>query len=52
MMQRWLATVLLQCEAGFRRVKGHEYIHEVVKNIEKEHGITEGTVKSQLDVAA
>ena len=36
MAQRWLASVLLQCEEGFRRVKGYRDIDEVVKNIERE----------------
>ena len=36
MMQRWLGTVLLHCEKGFRRVKGHDSIKEVLKRIKKE----------------
>ncbi len=34
MMQRWLAAVLLYCEKGFRRIKGHAAIPEVIRNIE------------------
>jgi putative transposase len=52
MMQRWLATVLLHCEAGFRRVKGHDYINRVVKIIEKEQETEEGAVRSKIDLAA
>jgi transposase-like protein len=35
MSQRWLATVLLHCEKGFRRVKGYLGITEVVATIEQ-----------------
>ncbi len=35
MSQRWLATVLLECEKGFRRVKGFAAIAAVVKTIEQ-----------------
>jgi len=35
MSQRWLATVLLHCEKGFRRVKGHLGIAEVIATIEQ-----------------
>jgi transposase-like protein len=38
MSQRWLASVLLHCEKGFRRVKGYGNIAEVIANIEKEEG--------------
>ncbi len=34
MMQRWLASVLLYSERGFKRVKGYASIPEVIKNIE------------------
>src|SRR5271169_471328 len=34
MMQRWLASVLLHCEKGFRRIKGFASIPDVVKQIE------------------
>jgi len=34
MMQRWLASALLDCEKRFRRVKGYALIPEVIKNIE------------------
>lgn len=34
MMQRWLASVLLDCERRFRRVKGYALIPEVINNIE------------------
>ncbi|MEW5818423.1 MAG: transposase [Spirochaetota bacterium] len=36
MMQRWLASVLLYCEKGFRRIKGHALIPDVIRNIEVE----------------
>jgi len=35
MSQRWLATVLLHCEKGFRRVKGYLGIIEVITTIEQ-----------------
>jgi len=35
MSQRWLATVLLHCEKGFRRVKGYLGIVEVIATIEQ-----------------
>jgi len=35
MSQRWLATVLLHCEKGFRRVKGYLGIAEVMARIEQ-----------------
>jgi len=34
MMQRWLASALLDCERRFRRVKGYALIPEVIENIE------------------
>jgi len=37
MRQRWLATVLLHCEKGFKRVKGHASIAAVVAAIEASH---------------
>lgn len=33
MSQRWLAAVCLHCEKGFKRVKGHRGIKEVVRKI-------------------
>jgi transposase-like protein len=36
MLQRWLATVLLYCEEGFRRIKGFASIPAVIANIEAE----------------
>ncbi len=36
MSQRWLATVCLHCEKGFKRVKGYRDINEVVRRIEVE----------------
>jgi YD repeat-containing protein len=36
MSQRWLAGVLLYSEKGFKTVKGHEGIEQVMKNIEIE----------------
>ena len=38
MHQRWLGTVLLNCEAGFRTVKGYSQIESVVEEISKLHG--------------
>jgi putative transposase len=35
--QRWLATVLLSAESGFRKVKGFEDIAAVIENIKKLH---------------
>lgn len=35
MSQRWLATVLLHCEKGFRRIKGHLGIPEVIATIDQ-----------------
>jgi transposase-like protein len=35
MSQRWLGTVLLQCEKGFQRVKGYLGISEVMATIEQ-----------------
>jgi transposase-like protein len=35
--QRWLATVLLNAETGFRKVKGFEEINTVIENIRKLH---------------
>jgi transposase-like protein len=37
MSQRWLATVLLHCEKGFRRVKGYLDMAEVMETIEQIH---------------
>ena len=37
MSQRWLGTVLLHCEKGFRRVKGHLDIEAVTATIEQIH---------------
>jgi putative transposase len=36
MMQRWLASVLLHCEKGFRRIKGFASIPDVIARIEAE----------------
>ena len=33
MMQRWLASVLLDCERRFRRVKGYALIPKVINNV-------------------
>jgi hypothetical protein len=35
MLQRWLATVLLHCEKGVRRIKGYLGIAEVMVTIEQ-----------------
>jgi len=34
MRQRWLGTVLLHCEKGFRKVKGYKHIALATKMIE------------------
>jgi len=34
MMQRWLAAVLLYSEKGFRRIKGHASISDVIRHID------------------
>lgn len=36
MTQRWLASVLLYCEKGFRRIKGYASISKVIRTIEAE----------------
>jgi len=36
MSQRWLAAVLLQCEKGFKRVRGFAFISDVMATIEEE----------------
>jgi len=36
MMQRWLGSVLLYCEKGFRRIKGYASIPDAIRNIEAE----------------
>jgi putative transposase len=41
MMQRWLASVLLHCEKGFRRIKGFASIPDVVRQIEAGEEITQ-----------
>jgi len=38
MHQRWLATVLLHCEQGFRRVRGFRQIKSVLEEITRQHG--------------
>lgn len=40
MMQRWLASVLLHCEKGFRRIKGFASIPDVVHQIEAAEELT------------
>ena len=42
MTQRWLAAVLLQCEKGFKRVKGYAEIAAVVVAIEAEQADNNG----------
>jgi len=37
MAQRWLASVLLFCEQGFRRIKGYRDIPQIIANIERVH---------------
>jgi len=36
MSQRWLASVILYCEKGFRRIKGYDQIAGLVEAIERE----------------
>ena len=36
MLQRWLATVMLEAEQGFRRIKGYKSISEVIAGIEEQ----------------
>jgi transposase-like protein len=36
MSQRWLASVVLYCEKGFRRIKGYNQIAALIETIEKE----------------
>jgi len=35
MSQRWLASVLLHCEKGFKRVEGYREIPQVIVEIER-----------------
>lgn len=43
MMQRWLASVLLYCEGGFRRINGFASIPDVIAHIEAGHEQEEDT---------
>ncbi len=36
MAQRWLASVLLSCEKGFQKVRGHESIQIVLEEIKSQ----------------
>jgi putative transposase len=36
MSQRWLASVILYCEQGFRRIKGCDQIPGLIASIERE----------------
>ena len=36
MLQRWLATVMLEAEQGFRRIKGYQSIPDVIARIEEQ----------------
>jgi len=40
MSQRWLASVILYCEQGFRRIKGYGQIAALIERIEREQGDT------------
>jgi len=40
-MQRWLASVLLYGEKGFRRIKGYASIPAVIKTIEAKEDNTD-----------
>jgi len=40
MSQRWLASVILYCEKGFRRIKGHDQIAGLIDAIGREQGDT------------
>lgn len=35
MYQRWLGTVLLHCEQGFRKVRGYKHIKSVVEEVKR-----------------
>jgi hypothetical protein len=37
MSQRWLASVLLHCEKGFKHVEGYKEIAQVIAEIELLH---------------
>ncbi len=37
MLQRWLATVIVEAEQGFRRIKGYQSIPEVMARIEEQN---------------
>ncbi|MGC8580198.1 MAG: IS256 family transposase, partial [bacterium] len=37
MLQRWLATVMLEAEQGFRRIRGYQSIAEVLMRIEEQN---------------
>jgi len=43
--QRWLATVLLNAESGFRRVKGYADIAKVIGNIKNFHVSLDAVIK-------
>lgn len=43
--QRWFATVLLNAESGFRKVKGYAEIPGVIANIKKLHTPVDNTTK-------
>lgn len=47
--QRWLSTVLLNAETGFRKVKGFEQINLVIKNIKK---LQQEIVDNKIKLAA
>lgn len=40
MSQRWLASFILYCEQGFRRIKGYSRIADLIERIEREQGDT------------
>lgn len=50
MYQRWLATVLLHCEQGFRRARGFRQIKSVVEEIKRQQ--VEGQDRPALKLAA
>jgi putative transposase len=46
MAQRWLGTVLFNCEKGFRKIKGHQCIRNVSVSIAKYQGKLDTVVRA------
>lgn len=49
MMHRWLATTLLHCEKGFKKIKGYLVINEVIASLQEENNIENGATVQILD---